>query len=180
MPPTKPTERGNVLIRRFSTNRPRRFVGSDDNDDLDDSSEILSSRSDYEETQSISDPSQALSPIWDIDETQQAIRGYDEFANKLLLPDETTLMIRKFQRAEDIAFGRVYQLGRPVSGFYGNVFRPNVGIVLLPGADLPEVNRREQAGMVSGVPDQRDALWRVNTAGEMYGWRSLCTSNMQT
>lgn len=122
--------------------------------------------------------------LWDIDESQQRIRGYDEFANRLLLPDETTLMIKKFEKAEDIAFGRTYQLGKAIKAVPEDTFEPHVGIVLLPGADLPEVNRLEQAGMVSAVPDQKDAQWRVSTAGEMFvsfdmemlRWLSLLTN----
>lgn len=168
MSSTRSTPRGNVLVRRFST-RPKSYVGEADDNETTYSGEFTSSIPDSDETSiGNGDPTGADARLLDIDEAQQQILGYDQFANKLLLPDETTLMIRKFEKAEDIAFGVTYQLGKPITGLHEDTFEPQVGIVLLPGADLPEVNRLEGVGMVNAGPDQKDAQWRVNTAGEMY------------
>jgi type II secretory pathway component PulL len=48
-----------------------------------------------------------------------------------------------------------------------NAVTPTVGLVFLPGADLPEVNRLEGHDMVESTPDQKDAIWRVNTAATL-------------
>ena len=42
-----------------------------------------------------------------------------------------------------------------------------VGLKFLPGADKPQVNRTEQINMEGKEPDQKDALWRVATAGSL-------------
>lgn len=112
------------------------------------------------------------------------ITALEEMAYKQLLPEETELLIRKFERAADIQFSRTYQMGKSVKSFALPTQAPQIGLVLLPGVDLTEVNRLEYAGMVSSSPDQRvynilckkgswvkfltrlqDAAWRVGTAG---------------
>ncbi|KAK4549175.1 hypothetical protein LTR36_007633 [Oleoguttula mirabilis] len=91
-------------------------------------------------------------------------RGFDDMANKHLRSSDTALMIRSFEKQTDIQFARTYRLGHPIKEALSDTVEPKVGFVFLPGADMPEVNRLEQDNMVEGPPDQRDALWRVNTA----------------
>lgn len=45
--------------------------------------------------------------------------------------------------------------------------RPKIGITLLVGADTPQVNQMEQISMSRLDPDQKDASWRLNTAGAL-------------
>ena len=92
---------------------------------------------------------------------------FDDITNKHLLPEDTTLMLTQFEKAADIRFCRTYRMGKPVQELSVHAEKPHIGLVLLPGADLPEVNRLEQSGMVSKPPDQRTATWRVNTAGKL-------------
>jgi hypothetical protein len=48
-----------------------------------------------------------------------------------------------------------------------NAIEPIVGITFMAGADTPQVNLMEQIGMTQAEPDQKDATWRVNTAGAL-------------
>lgn len=43
--------------------------------------------------------------------------------------------------------------------------RPKIGITFLVGADTPQVTQMEQIQMSQKEPDQKDASWRLNTAG---------------
>lgn len=45
--------------------------------------------------------------------------------------------------------------------------KPRIGIAFMAGADPPQVNRMEQFGMTRRTPEQKSALWRVNTAGTL-------------
>ena len=101
-------------------------------------------------TSSNGDPSKQVSAsTWDLNMPQkEQIRSFNEFANRNLLPDETSLMIKQFERASDIQFHRTYQMGKAIREFLGSTHTPQIGLVVLPGADLPEVNRLEQTGMV--------------------------------
>ena len=48
---------------------------------------------------------------------EQRSRKYDEFANQQLNPEETALMIKKFEKAADIPFSRTYHMGKSVFPF---------------------------------------------------------------
>lgn len=152
---THTTDRG-VVLRRRTGDGPVAFTSDDMADDDTQSSEDLFSLapSDRLRTYGGDTSSQRMSSSWDV-EPQQRMKGFDEIANRQLLPEETELMIRKFERAADIPFSRTYQMGRYVKTFPLPTRTPQIGLVVLPGADLPEVNRLEQAGMVSSSPDQR-------------------------
>lgn len=152
MPNTTMTDRG-IVLRRRDANGPRAFTINDVDDDDTQSSEDLMSLAPSSRIADSADASnQRMSSTWDV-ESQQ--RRFDEVANRQLLPEETDLMIRKFEQAADVAFSRTYQLGKFVRAFPNPTRMPQIGLVVLPGADLPEVNRLEQAGMVSSIPDQR-------------------------
>lgn len=98
---------------------------------------------------------------------------YDDVANKRLQPEETALMIKKFEKRADVHFWRTYKFGKPVPDYESKKALPRVGLVFLPGADLPEVNRLEQTSMGDREPDQRDTYWRVNTAGALLSITSV-------
>jgi hypothetical protein len=48
-----------------------------------------------------------------------------------------------------------------------DAIKPKVGITFLAGADTPQVNQLEEMSMTQIVPDQKDASWRVMTAGAL-------------
>ncbi|KAK0278706.1 hypothetical protein LTR35_008970 [Friedmanniomyces endolithicus] len=88
-------------------------------------------------------------------------RIFDDIANKHLQPSETDLMIQKFRRQIDIPFSRAYRFGQALREDLPHTVVPLVGLVFLPGADLPEVTRLEGHDMLEESPDQRDARWRT-------------------
>ncbi|KAK1077307.1 hypothetical protein LTR33_008197 [Friedmanniomyces endolithicus] len=94
-------------------------------------------------------------------------RIFDDIANKHLQPSETDLMIQKFRRQIDIPFSRAYRFGQALREDLPHTVVPLVGLVFLPGADLPEVTRLEGHDMLEESPDQRDARWRVSTAASL-------------
>ncbi|KAK0338071.1 hypothetical protein LTR02_002084 [Friedmanniomyces endolithicus] len=94
-------------------------------------------------------------------------RIFDDIANKHLQPSETDLMIQKFRRQIDIPFSRAYRFGQALREDLPHTVVPIVGLVFLPGADLPEVTRLEGHDMLEESPDQRDARWRVSTAASL-------------
>ena len=104
---------------------------------------------------------------WTVSAAPDRMRSLNELAQKNMNPDETILFVQQFEKSADIPFRRTYELGKYVRNSLGSTHSPNIGLVFLPGGDLPEVNRLEQQGMVSLAPDQRSALWRVNTAGSL-------------
>ncbi len=76
-------------------------------------------------------------------------------------------MDRKFRRQIDIPFSRAYRFGQALREDLPHTVVPIVGLVFLPGADLPEVTRLEGHDMLEESPDQRDARWRVSTAASL-------------
>jgi hypothetical protein len=48
-----------------------------------------------------------------------------------------------------------------------DAIKPKIGIAFLAGADTPQVTQMEQIQMSQKEPDQKDASWRVNTAGAL-------------
>lgn len=157
---TTTTSKGVVLRRRANDGAglgpgPNPFIHEGMEEDDIESSEGLLSIAPSDRLGSDGDSSsQRVSAVWDL-EPQQRMKGFDEIANRQLLPEETELMIRKFERAADVPFSRTYQMGRYVREFTRTAPTPQIGLVLLPGANLPEVNRLEQAGMIDSSPDQR-------------------------
>ena len=157
-----PSRSGSRLIRRLNSGRAREYVGRED------SIEEINPFGDHMSVAD-SDRSDMAGDTGggDLDAMIERMKGFDAFADKLPLPEETALMIKNFERGEDMPFERTYRLGKYVQELSSPTVKPWVGIVLLPGASLPEVSRLEQVGMVSSKPNQRDATWRVNTVGEM-------------
>ena len=95
------------------------------------------------------------------------MRDYDDFANKYLVPEEKAVIVGRFGKPQDLPLEQTYIKGLAFPRkFTGLTLRPRVGIVVPPGSDLPEVNRLEQARMVSDPP-KRGSAWKVNTAGSL-------------
>ncbi|MCJ1358322.1 MAG: hypothetical protein MMC33_008321 [Icmadophila ericetorum] len=92
---------------------------------------------------------------------------WQDLSNKLLPPEESEMMIKSLEIGADVRLQRTY-----VEGVYredvdeaGVVLK--VGLTYLPGANKPEVTRLEEISMAGKRPDQRDAIWRVNTAATL-------------
>ena len=157
-----------VVPARHGSGRSLRRTGIFDEFDDEESqiSEDLMSVTMSDATESISSDTDG-NAIWTVSAAPDRMKSLNEFANRSMLPEETDLMIKQFEQSADIPFQRTYELGIYVRGSVGNTHCPNVGLVILPGGDLPEVNRLEQQGMISRSPEQRNAIWRVNTAGTL-------------
>lgn len=76
-------------------------------------------------------------------------------------------MIKQWERSADIGVQRTYIEGVPTRDINDDAVVLRVGLTFLPGADKPQVNRLEQDFMANKEPDQKDANWRVNTAGAL-------------
>jgi hypothetical protein len=94
-------------------------------------------------------------------------RVWEGIANKLLPPEESELMIQRLEKKADSRQRRTYIEGVPSAELQENAPVLTVGLTFLRGADKPQVNRNEQNDMTGLGPDQRDATWRLNTAGSL-------------
>ena len=94
-------------------------------------------------------------------------RLWEDMANKMVPPEDSEMMIARLERGADGPIQRTYVegLARDVVNETGVFLR--IGLTFLPGANKPEVNRLEQINMAGKEPDQKDALWRVNTAATL-------------
>ncbi|KAF1982218.1 hypothetical protein K402DRAFT_210702 [Aulographum hederae CBS 113979] len=92
---------------------------------------------------------------------------WDAFGNKSLPPEETSLMIRRLEKRADERIQRTYAAGQALGEVREGAVVLRVGITFMPGADKPQVNRLEQTSATGREPDQKDSLWRVNTAGSL-------------
>lgn len=94
-------------------------------------------------------------------------RVWEDIANKMLPPEESELMVKFLKRGPDETSKRTYLEGVPQPKVNEHAPVPWVGLTFLPGADKPQVMRLEQTNMAGGEPDQKDAMWRANTAASL-------------
>ena len=92
---------------------------------------------------------------------------WDDLANKHLPPEHTEYMIKQLERRADPALKLTYVGGVPLKEPLEWAPVLKVGLTFLPGADKPQVARLEQIDMASKKPDQKNASWRVATAGAL-------------
>ena len=92
---------------------------------------------------------------------------YLNFTNKTLAPEQTDFMIQQLERKADLRLRRTYRNGVALKELDSSAPVLTVGLKFLPGADKPQVTRIEQIDMKEKAADQRDALWRVDTAGSL-------------
>ncbi|KAL8743476.1 MAG: hypothetical protein Q9190_004176 [Brigantiaea leucoxantha] len=92
---------------------------------------------------------------------------YEDIANKQLPPEASELMLERLEKSADERLQRTYVGGNPMAEIHEGAVTLSVGLTFLAGADKPQVARREQTNMARKAPDQRDAVWRVNTAGAL-------------
>lgn len=92
---------------------------------------------------------------------------YEDIANKSLPPEGSEWMIKRLEKRADERLQRTYVEGVPLNQVYESAMVLDVGLTFLPGADKPQVTRIEQQDMAGQEPEQKDANWRVNTAGSL-------------
>ena len=98
---------------------------------------------------------------------QAKSEAYAEYTNKTLAPEQTDFMIQSLERKADLRLRRTYVNGLPLDEVLESAPVLTVGLKFLPGADKPQVSRTEQINMEQKEADQKDALWRVDTAGSL-------------
>jgi hypothetical protein len=94
-------------------------------------------------------------------------RVWENMANKALPPENVELMIKMLEKRADEKVLRTYMAGQALPDHFEDAVVLRVGLTFMPGADKQQVNRQEQTDMTGREPDQKDALWRVNTAGHL-------------
>lgn len=165
MPLSKPapSDRTALVSRRLSMRSNRRLAIPDytDEDEVGISEDLMSRTSSDRAETIVSDSGETSAALAD------RMRSLDEFATRHQTPEETQILVQQLEKSQDVPFTRTYRLGQCIPEFEGSAHSPHVGLVILRGADLPEVNRLEQQGMVSQVPEQRTNLYRVNVAGSL-------------
>ena len=92
---------------------------------------------------------------------------FEDLANKAMPPEYTEHMVKMLEKRADANVQRTYVGGVPLTEVQNSAIVLKVGLTFLPGADLAQVNRLEQFSMNDENPDQKDATWRVNTAGAL-------------
>lgn len=92
---------------------------------------------------------------------------WEDIANKLLSPEESELMLKRFEKRADGKVRRTYMEGVMMPEVDEHAPVPRIGLTFLPGADKPQVTRLEQISMAGQEPEQKDAIWRVNTAASL-------------
>ena len=83
---------------------------------------------------------------------------WEDIANKLLPPEESEIMLKRFEKRADERVRRTYVEGVPMSEVDESAAVPRIGLTFLPGADKPQVTRLEQISMAGHEPEQRDAV----------------------
>ena len=92
---------------------------------------------------------------------------YEDLASKQNPLEEYDLILHQFEKTADGKVRASYFNGIRAQEVTEGAVEPKIGITFMAGADTPQVNRMEQIGMTQGVPDQKSATWRVNTAGTL-------------
>lgn len=92
---------------------------------------------------------------------------YEDIANKSLPLDGSEWIITRLGNRADERLRRTYVEVVPLKQVFESAMVLDVGLTFLPGADKPQVTRLEQQDMAGQEPDQKDANWRVNTAGSL-------------
>lgn len=98
---------------------------------------------------------------------QAKSQAYVDYTNKTLAPEQTDFMIKTLERKADLQLRRTYSNGLALEEVVDSAPILTVGLKFLPGADKPQVTRTEQIDMEGKEADQKDAAWRVDTAGSL-------------
>ena len=93
--------------------------------------------------------------------------AYVDYTNKTLGLEQTDFMIQQLEKKADPRLRQTYSNGHALTKVLNSAPVLRVGMTFLQGADQPQVNRSEQINMEGKEVDQKDALWRVKTAGSL-------------
>lgn len=89
---------------------------------------------------------------------QANLQVWEDIANKLLPPDESEFMLKRFEKRADERVRRTYVEGQAMQEVDESAVVPRIGLTFLPGADKPQVTRLEQIGMAGHEPDQKKCI----------------------
>ncbi len=92
---------------------------------------------------------------------------YEQIADNQFPLDESDFIVGCLKRRSDASVRQTYHEGKRVNEIPETAAKPRIGITFMAGADTPQVNRMEQLDMTNKTPEQKSALWRVNTAGTL-------------
>jgi hypothetical protein len=92
---------------------------------------------------------------------------YEQIADNQFPMEESEFIVQRLEKRADLSLRQTCVDGKRVSEGSGTAIAPRVSIAFMAGADLPQVTRMEQVGMMSKTPDQKSATWRVDTAGTL-------------
>ncbi len=92
---------------------------------------------------------------------------YEQIADNQFPMDESDFIARCLKRRSIASVCQTYHEGKRVHEISETAAKPRIGITFMAGADTPQVNRMEQIDMTNKTPEQKSALWRVNTAGAL-------------
>lgn len=91
----------------------------------------------------------------------------DRLSNHYAPYEGYDLIIKTFERTGNGSVKATFQDGTRLAEVREEAAKPKIGLTFLPGADTPQVNQMEEIQMTQTTPDQKDASWRVNTAGAL-------------
>jgi hypothetical protein len=92
---------------------------------------------------------------------------WESLANKTLPPEESEMVMRRLEKKADAPTLRSYVEGHPTSHVIESAIVVSVGLTFMPGADKAQVARFEQGVLTNDQPDQKSAMWRINTAASL-------------
>ena len=92
---------------------------------------------------------------------------YEQIANSQFPIEESDFVIRCLEKRADATVRQTYHNGKRLNDISETAVIPKIGMTFMAGADAPQVNRMEQVGMINNMPDQKNAIWRVNTGGTL-------------
>jgi hypothetical protein len=76
-------------------------------------------------------------------------------------------LVSTFEKTVHGSVQATFQDGTRLAWVNEDAIKPKVGLTFLAGADTPQVNQLEELSMTQHVPEQKDASWRVMTAGAL-------------
>ncbi|KAK6385901.1 hypothetical protein LTS17_001473 [Exophiala oligosperma] len=77
------------------------------------------------------------------------------------------MLVKAFEKTITGRLSASFKDGIRLAEVVEDAIKPKIGIAFLAGADTPQVTQMEQIQMSQKEPDQKDASWRVNTAGAL-------------
>jgi hypothetical protein len=92
---------------------------------------------------------------------------YEELAEKMHAYETLEIVMRGFEKRVDEKVRATFFDGIRAREASPSAVEPKIAMTFMAGADLPQVTQREQIQMTQRQPDQKDAAWRVNTAGTL-------------